>query len=224
MYQIAPSLRSWPRSATPCCSKSTSYPNRHQIDQRQGGEDWFSSRHDSSKGPSGSVLRWLHYPVVDKSGPDFDAAVDIRAGAHSDYGSLTLLFQRNSQPGLEILTPKSTWSPVPVYPPGTENYPFPPILVNIGDLMQFWTNGLLKSTVHRVVFPEGESRDRYSIAYFCHPLNTTEIEHIPSDVIDKRGKRDVDYENAKSLTAAGYLKKRLADTYGWGKQDPPARD
>lgn len=96
---------------------------------------------------------------------DLDTTVDIRAGAHSDYGSITLLFQRASQPGLEILTPSCSWSPVSVYPPGTENDSFPPILVNIGDLMHFWTNGLLKSTVHRVVFPEGKSQDRYSVGY-----------------------------------------------------------
>ena len=62
-----------------------------------------------------------------------DASVDIRAGAHSDYGSLTLLFQRASQPGLEILT-ESGWSPAPVQPSGTEEDAFPPILVNIGDV------------------------------------------------------------------------------------------
>ena len=41
---------------------------------------------------------------------------DVRAGAHSDYGSITLLFQRPGQPGLEILTPEKTWAPVPVQP------------------------------------------------------------------------------------------------------------
>lgn len=76
-------------------------------------------------------------------------------------GSLTLLFQRPLQPGLEILTPSSSWASVPVYPPGTESDPFPPILVNIGDLMQFWTDGLLRSTVHRVTFPEHGGQDRY---------------------------------------------------------------
>ena len=55
-------------------------------------------------------------------------------------GSITLLFQRQGQPGLEILTSRSLWSPVPVNPPGTEDDPFPPILINIGDLMHFWTN------------------------------------------------------------------------------------
>ena len=129
-----------------------------QIDPESGGKDWFAARHDPSEGPSGSVLRlvsqfpiafhlspheWartdcettkLHYPAVAMDEAAIDTTVDIRAGAHSDYGSLTLLFQRASQPGLEILTPKSSWSPVPVSPPGTEDDPFPPVLVNIGDV------------------------------------------------------------------------------------------
>ncbi len=67
---------------------------------------------------------------------DIDTRVDIRAGAHSDYGSLTLLFQRTSQSGLEILT-NSSWSSVPTNPPGTERDSFPPILVNIGDVGSF---------------------------------------------------------------------------------------
>lgn len=141
----------------------------------------------------------------------------------SPPGSLTLLFQRASQPGLEVLTPDSSWSPVYVYPPGTEHDPFPPILVNIGDLMHFWTNGLLKSTVHRVVFPDDESADRFSIAYFCHPLDHTEIEVVPSDMIRDRT-TDSRQHQSERLTAEGYLKKRLAETYGWGKQQSPARD
>ena len=110
-----------------------------------------------------------------------------------------------------------------MYPPGTERDSFPPILVNIGDLLHFWTNGLLKSTVHRVVFPEGESEDRYSIAYFCHPLDHIIIEAVPSDMIRDRntGNRQQD---AETVTAEGYLKKRLAETYGWGKPQSPACD
>lgn len=176
---------------------------------------------------------------MDKS---LDTTVDIRAGAHSDYGkrqcfrrfkekndftkgigSLTLLFQRASQPGLEILTRSSFWSPVPIQPPGTEDDSYPPILVNIGDLMHFWTNGLLKSTVHRVVFPEGESEDRYSIAYFCHPSDHIEIEAVPSDMIRDR-ETEKRQQGVKTVTAEGYLKKRLAETYGWGKLQSPERD
>lgn len=78
----------------------------------------------------------LHYPAVAMEGSHLDTKVDIRAGAHSDYGSLTLLFQRASQPGLEVLT-GSDWLSVPVHPPGTENDSFPPVLVNIGDVSIF---------------------------------------------------------------------------------------
>ena len=145
-------------------------------------------------------------------------------------GSLTLLFQRSTQSGLEILTPQSTWSPVPVSPPETENDAFPPILVNIGDLMQFWTNGLLKSTVHRVVFPGEATSDRYSIAYFCHPLDHVHIEAVPSEIVKERGNKTQQQQGSpeEPITAAGYLKKRLAETYMWGKEQKeepsPARD
>lgn len=85
--------------------------------------------------------------------------------------SQKVLFRLPSQPGLEILTPSGKWVPVPVDPvPGSSKSL--PILVNVGDLLSFWTNGLLKSTVHRVVFPtasedQPESTERLSIAFFC---------------------------------------------------------
>lgn len=128
--------------------------------------DWFSDRHHS---PSGCTVRMLHYPAL-PTDTELDDEVDIRAGAHSDYGSITLLFQRPSQPGLEILTPEETWAPVPVFPVGYKtSTTFPPILVNIADLLSYWTNGLLVSTVHRVIFPKDARKggeDRYSIVYF----------------------------------------------------------
>ena len=86
--------------------------------------------------------------------------------------------------------------------------------------MQFWTAGVLKSTVHRVVFPQGVSEDRYSIAYFCHPLDKVEIEAVPSEMIKTRSET-IKQQNGKVITAEGYLKKRLAETYGWGKEQSP---
>lgn len=82
---------------------------------------------------------------------------------------------------------------------------------------------MLKSTVHRVVFPEGESEDRYSIAYFCHPLDEVEIEAVPSEMIKERGKQDMQ-QDGMTITAEGYLKKRLAETYRWGGQQDAAQD
>jgi len=72
-------------------------------------------------------------------GADYSLDTDVRAGAHSDYGSVTLLFQRPSQPGLEIRPPgeSQVWSPVPVFPSSYASTTFPPILVNIGDLLSY---------------------------------------------------------------------------------------
>lgn len=194
-----------------------------QIPDPEGGREWFSARHDRTTGPSGSVLRLLYYPAM----PSFPKGeTDIRAGAHSDYGSTTLLFQLPGQPGLEILTPSGkSWAPVPVNPNDEAD---PPILVNIGDLLSYWTGGLLKSTVHRVIFPKSEDsdiQDRYSIAYFCHPLDDAKLVEVPSPVVQeyKRKNKGADssigmgvgtLEEGTVLTAKGHLERRLAATYG----------
>ncbi|KAJ5492228.1 Oxoglutarate/iron-dependent dioxygenase [Penicillium expansum] len=142
-------------------------------------EDFFTTRHDPSKGPTGSILRYLYYPsIFSPTTASYKHDKDVRAGAHSDYGSVTLLFQRPGQPGLEILTQDGSWAPVPIVP-GTaaeaEGYPY-------------WTDGLLKSTVHRVVFPLAEQQspnpqDRYTLVYFCHPIDETELVPVPSEIV-----------------------------------------
>ncbi|KAL8944717.1 MAG: hypothetical protein Q9216_000286 [Gyalolechia sp. 2 TL-2023] len=154
----------------------------------------------------------------------------VGQGTHSErgkateatVGSITLLFQRSSQPGLELLGPHGEWSPVPVRPSGTEHDPFPPILINVGDLLSYWTNGFLKSTIHRVVFPpENGTADRYSIAYFCHPANETRLTPVPSEITNLSALERAQQEqpiNSKVVTAEEHLRSRLAATYGWDKQ------
>ncbi|QSZ36908.1 hypothetical protein DSL72_008998 [Monilinia vaccinii-corymbosi] len=191
-----------------------------EIDPASGGSTWFSSRHHG--GTTGCILRLLHYPSLPPNS-DYQPDVDIRAGAHSDYGSITLLFQRPLQPGLEILPPSQssppTWTPVPIQPPPTENDPSPPILVNIGDLLSHWTNKLLVSTIHRVIFPKSnrpsEIADRYSIAYFCHPVGSTLLESVPSERVRKFGEENGEGERKKgeSITADQHLMGRLRATY-----------
>lgn len=66
-------------------------PDNLQIDPMKGGEHWFSSRHDPSKGPTGSILRLLHYPSLATEYSDVNTAMDIRAGAHSDYGGCLIV-------------------------------------------------------------------------------------------------------------------------------------
>jgi isopenicillin N synthase-like dioxygenase len=108
--------------------------------------DWFKTRHDRSRGPSGTVFRMLYYPALTlQDGEDHeDRAADLRAGAHSDFGSLTLLFQLPGQPGLEIKTPEGEWASVPVDPSSSDSGDESkdddaaslPILLNIGDLLE----------------------------------------------------------------------------------------
>lgn len=178
------------------------------------------------KGSSGTTLRLLYYPPLGSTDAQNS---DMRAGAHSDYGSITLLFRLRGQAGLEIQTGPGTWAPVPVSPPGTESDPAPPILVNIGDLLSYWTNGLLQSTVHRVVFPAagselaGESSDgpRYSIAYFVHPVGTVGLTPVPSERVknyvppeaDKNKANANPYAERKVLTADEHLQMRLRASY-----------
>lgn len=136
------------------------------------------------------------------------------------------MFQRDGQPGLEILTLAGTWAGVPVRPAGvsTSASLAPPILVNIGDLLSYWTRGVLKSTVHRVVFAKGEEeesegRDRYSIVYFCHPCHDTELVAVPSNIVEEVGKgkdtgEGTEMVGEKVVTAGEHLASRLAATYG----------
>ncbi|KJK80723.1 hypothetical protein H634G_03872 [Metarhizium anisopliae BRIP 53293] len=185
--------------------------------------DFFSSAHFKSPAGSGTILRFLRYPPPSSTSHTVD---DVRAGAHSDYGSITLLFRLRGQAGLEILKKDGTWAPVPVSPPGTENDLSPPILINIGDLLSYWTNGLFRSTVHRVVFPtnraegvEGESSTdpRYSIAFFCHPMDDVLLEPVPSERVRgfvEEGVVKNPYAERKVLTAGEHLLMRLRETYG----------
>ncbi|KAF2264727.1 Clavaminate synthase-like protein [Lojkania enalia] len=189
------------------------------ISPTAGGPDWFSIRHDQARGPSGTIFRMLYYPL--SSTPQDKTS--IRAGAHSDYGSVTLLFRLPGQPGLEVLKSDGTWAAVPVNPNPSQLHD-PPILVNIGDLLSFWTSGMLKSTVHRVTFSGGE--ERYSMAYFCHPLDDVALEGIPSGIIEEykggeeiegqRRKIGLEGASGKVLTAKEHLDRRLKVTYGLG--------
>ena len=117
------------------------------------GPDTFESSIDRHT----SALRLLHYPHVD---PATIEPGQLRAGSHSDYGTLTLLRQDDAPGGLEVLGVDNTWHGVPA----TEGA----YVVNIGDALERWTNGRWRSTLHRVqVPPDAETNtERFSIAFF----------------------------------------------------------
>lgn len=114
-----------------------------------------------------SALRALNYPATDRPA----APGQMRAGAHTDYGSLTILLPQAGSRGLEILTPDGHWSEVaPV--DGA-------FVINIGDLMQRWTNDRWRSTLHRVV-ADGSAARRQSLAFFHQPNWFAEIACLDS--------------------------------------------
>ncbi|XP_060085094.1 uncharacterized protein LOC132564459 [Ylistrum balloti] len=140
-----------------------------------------------------SVLKTIFYPAL-----PLDEGIkpnQLRCGEHSDYGSLTLLFQDDAG-GLEVANFDGEYIPAnPI--PGT-------ILINIGDLMQRWTSDKLIATKHRVVIPEEELRkrmNRQSIAFFIQPDDEVIIRSL-----DKSDK----YKPIQSLQ---YLLDRLGRTY-----------
>jgi len=149
-----------------------------------------------------NTLRLLHYPSVPKS--VFKAnKFQVRAGEHTDYGSITLLFQ-DTRGGLQVKSPDGTFvDATPI--PGT-------VVVNAGDLLARWSNDTIKSTLHRVVEPpapaEGDEHPaRYSIAYFCNPNFKSYIEAIPGTYGEEKVKK---YDG---INSGDYLVQRLAATY-----------
>ena len=154
-------------------------------------EDFFAVRHNEQN----HTLRLLHYPPLQRS-PKLG---QVRAGQHSDYGSITLLFQ-DEIGGLEVQTTDGEWVTAPSIP-GT-------VIVNTGDLMQRWTNHVFCSTKHRVVIPTDNrvKQSRHSVAFFCHPNNDAEIACIESC----QGERSPIYS---PISAGDYLLTRLQATY-----------
>ncbi|KAF9898785.1 hypothetical protein BX616_003617, partial [Lobosporangium transversale] len=109
--------------------------------------------------------------------------------------------------GLEIQASRThkdvPWIPAPVIPGA--------ILVNIGDHLQMWTNGLLKSTKHRVTYdPQQHYRSRYSIACFMNANDDIRLDPIPSPLITQEMRAEaVEYEEGRNMTAAEYVSWRI---------------
>ncbi len=134
-----------------------------------------------------SALRCLHYPA---QGQVSTEPGQVRAGAHTDYGTLTLLRQQprvlaedrasassdptNQVDGLEVKGADGVWHPVEVV---SNAY-----VVNVGDALARWTNGRWQSTVHRVALPLAgtEHADRFSMAFFHNANWDAVIQCLPT--------------------------------------------
>ena len=157
--------------------------------------DFFDGAHDPSRPDYQSTLRLLHYFAM--SPQEAEAAGLWRAGAHTEFDSLTQLFQRPGPggrggcPGQDRDTP--AWTPVP---PDEEA-----ITCNIGDMLMRWSDDRLPSNFHRVRNPQaGEYLGpRYSIAFFAQANREAVI-------AGPQGKYP-------PITAGDYLRQRVAANF-----------
>ncbi|KNC77205.1 hypothetical protein SARC_10324, partial [Sphaeroforma arctica JP610] len=145
---------------------------------------FFDEHYEGLKFDGFLKLSW--YPKQDpKPSPG-----QIRYGSHTDYQCLTVL-KVEDVPGLQVQI-GGEWVSVP-YIEGA-------FIINVGDTLRRWTNGILSSNLHRVVNPESQSDDgRLSIVFFTGPHSDTPI--IPYEGWIKKG------ETAKHspITAGEYL-------------------
>ncbi|XP_073127358.1 azadirone synthase LFS isoform X2 [Henckelia pumila] len=152
--------------------------------------------YDVAFNPPNGYLRLLHYPGELGSS---DEEI-YGASAHSDYGMITLLLTDGIS-GLQICNEKfkepQVWENVH-HIPGT-------LIVNIGDMMERWTNCLFRSTLHRVM-PTGQ--ERYSVAFFLDPNPDCVVECLKSCCNESAPPR------FPPIRAGDYLEERIKVTYG----------
>lgn len=161
----------------------------------------------------GGIARLLYYPP---QSPEQLSAKESKSklglGAHTDYECFTLLLS-TAHPGLEILFPpspetdgKPIWRPCPIRPDT--------LTVNVADFLMRWTNGLYKSTVHRVVSRgetdgEGETKGseaRYSVPFFFSINYDAEVDWLPEEAVG--------VSRFERVKAGEYVLERLRATTG----------
>ncbi|MBE9135957.1 isopenicillin N synthase family oxygenase [Nodosilinea sp. LEGE 07088] len=138
-----------------------------------------------------TVLRLAHYPAVSTV-----PAGGLRAAPHEDINLITLLCEATA-PGLEIFA-EGQWVPIQTHPGQ--------IVVDTGDMLQNLTNGLFKSTTHRVVNSHNINQARLSMPFFVHPR--PEVDLSPEPTLIQRTGGEPQFP---PITAADYLTQRLRE-------------
>jgi isopenicillin N synthase-like dioxygenase len=133
-----------------------------------------------------AVVRLLHYPPQ----PDLDDPKQVGAGAHTDFGAITLLMQ-DEKGGLQVLNEGTgTWIDVK---PNSKAY-----VVNVGDMLQTWTRGEYRSNVHRVINSSGGHR--YSVPFFFDG----NLDYVLAPL---------DGSDAQGVTVEEFMRERFKRTY-----------
>ena len=169
-----------------------------------GLEETYFDQVITHPGGIGRLIFYEGQPAIDGNATTNGHSEDgskLGLGAHTDYECFTMLFN-SSNPGLEILFPpspltdnKPIWIPCPVRP-GT-------FTINVADFLMRWTNGLYKSTIHRVVSKPGAG-ERYSVPFFFSINYDADVEALPESVVGK--------SSFKPLKAGEYILERLRAT------------
>jgi isopenicillin N synthase-like dioxygenase len=143
-----------------------------------------------------SILRPIHYfPIENPQAVPADA---VRAAEHGDINLITLLMGASAD-GLQVLRRDGKWIPITALPDQ--------LVVNVGDMLERFTNKKLKSTIHRVVNPPRSlmNTPRYSIPFFMHPRSEMSLAANPSCITPENPKLWED------ITAGEFLDQRLRE-------------
>lgn len=129
-----------------------------------------------------ALLRGNYYPQR----PQWAGDKDFGIAAHTDYGCLTLLAMDGS-PGLTVQMPDGSWQAINAQP-GV-------FVINFGEMLEMWTGGRVKATLHRVV---GGANERISVPLFLNPSHDTNVAPPGSD---------------ETILAGDHLSRRFNETY-----------
>lgn len=121
-----------------------------------------------------SFLRLNYYPVADPLGDEHSGGADLGVHHHTDAGALTLLLQDDVK-GLQVYRDGAWYGVMPLKDA---------FVVNIGDMIQVWSNDLYRAPVHRV--SAMDRADRYSLPFFFNPAYDTVVAPLEATVNDSR--------------------------------------
>ena len=140
-----------------------------------------------------SILRPIHYPPITN-----EPKGAVRAGAHGDINLITLLMGASAG-GLQVLRNDGEWLEAK---PNVDE-----LVINVGDMLERYTNNKLRSTIHRVVNPPRDQwhTPRYSIPFFMHPRSDMKLNCL-EECIDEAHPKAFD-----DITAGDFLQQRLEE-------------
>ncbi|MGB3456361.1 MAG: 2OG-Fe(II) oxygenase family protein [Litorimonas sp.] len=154
--------------------------------------DMAPDRVDALLDNGNSILRLLHYPPMPER-----AGESVRAAEHEDINLITLLLGAE-EAGLQVKHRSGEWLSIDA-PEGA-------VVMNVGDMLDRLTGGVLPSTTHRVVNPDTDRapHSRYSMPFFLHPAQDFVLEALPKCL-------EMGGTAPEPITAKGYLDERLRE-------------